>query len=166
MNRLLLALSSLVLSITVSSPLLAQEHAHAHEHAHEHAAAATELRLNDGAKWETDAPLRDAMGRIRGAMTAAHPQIHANSLPDAGYAELAEAVQAGVADMVANCRLPADADAQLHIVLGQLLSGAGAMAGTVESATRKSGAHQVFGALGNYGEYFDDPAFQPIQHMH
>lgn len=164
MNPRPLFLAALVSLALATNPLLAHEHEH--EHGHDHDMAATSLQLNNGEKWQTDAPLRAAMGQIRNAMTDAHPGIHAGTLPDDDFTELANQVRAQVANMVANCQLPADADAQLHIVLGQLLNGATQMAGDSETATRKDGAHVIFGALTAYGEHFNDPDFQPIVHMH
>ena len=49
------------------TPLAATNHA-AHDHSHEPDTAAVTLQLNAGQKWDTDAPLRLAMGNIRQAM--------------------------------------------------------------------------------------------------
>jgi hypothetical protein len=131
----------------------------AHEHGHE--AHGATLQLNAGKKWETDAPLRKAMGEIRQSMASSLHAIHENKFSAQAYGGLAKKVEGAVGDIVANCKLPPAADAQLHIVVADLLAGAEQMAG---KAKRMDGAVKVIGALDNYGKYFDDPGFQPIAH--
>jgi hypothetical protein len=131
----------------------------AHEHGHE--AHGATLQLNAGKKWETDAPLRKAIGEIRQSMASSLHAIHENKLSPKAYGGLAKKVEGAVGDIVANCKLPPAADAQLHIVVADLLAGAEQMAG---KAKRMDGAVKVIGALDNYGKYFDDPGFQPIAH--
>ncbi len=131
----------------------------AHEHGHE--AHGATLQLNAGKKWETDAPLRKAMGEIRQSMASSLHAIHENKFSAQAYGGLAKKVEGAVGEIVANCKLPPAADAQLHIVVADLLAGAEQMAG---KAKRMDGAVKVIGALDNYGKYFDDPGFQPIAH--
>jgi hypothetical protein len=131
----------------------------AHEHGHE--AHGATLQLNAGKKWETDAPLRKAMGEIRQSMASSLHAIHENKFSAQAYGGLAKKVEGAVGAIVANCKLPPAADAQLHIVVADLLAGAEQMAG---KAKRMDGAVKVIGALDNYGKYFDDPGFQPIAH--
>lgn len=131
----------------------------AHDHGHE--AHGATLQLNAGKKWETDAPLRKAMGEIRQSMASSLHAIHENKFSAQAYGGLAKKVESAVGEIVANCKLPPAADAQLHIVVADLLAGAERMAG---KAQRMDGAVKVIGALDNYGKYFDDPGFQPIAH--
>lgn len=131
----------------------------AHDHGHE--AHGATLQLNAGKKWETDAALRKAMGEIRQSMAASLHAIHENKLSSKAYGGLAKQVEGAVGEIVANCKLPPAADAQLHIVVADLLAGAEQMAG---KAKRMDGAVKVIGALDNYGKFFDDPGFQPIAH--
>jgi len=128
---------------------------------HEHAAHGAALQLDAGRKWQTDAPLRENMRRIRQAMTASLPAIHASQLSGAGYAALAGQIEGSVGDIVAQCKLPPAADAQLHIIIGELLVGAGQMAGQSPADQRRDGAIKVLGAIDDYGRYFDDPGFTP-----
>lgn len=137
--------------------------AHKHEAHAEHGAVAS-LQLNAGKKWETDAALRQAMGNIRQAVAIALPDIHENRLPAAGYAKLAGKVEAEVGSIVANCKLAPEADAQLHLVVAELLAGAGQMSGKIKKTRRQDGAVKVIGALENYAGYFADPQFKPITH--
>jgi hypothetical protein len=138
----------------------------AHGHEHEHGATATTatLQLNAGKKWGTDAALRQAMGGIRQELAASLHEIHENRLSNKEYDKLAQKVERGVGDIVANCKLEPKADAQLHLIVAEMLDGAQKMAGKVKKAKRQSGAVVVIGALEKYGTYFDDAGFKPIAH--
>ena len=159
-RQLLLASLCLVLG----GPALAAGGEHAHGHGH---GAPAQLQLDAGKKWPTDAALREAMGKLRTTMAAALPDIHEKRLAAEGYAALAKDVEQEVGYIVAKCKLDARADAQLHLVVAELLDGAGKMAGNTKKAKGgkpRDGAVQVIGALDKYAAYFDDPGFVPIAH--
>jgi len=137
--------------------------AHQHDAHADHGAPAT-LQLNAGKKWGTDEALRKSMASIRQAVDASLHQIHENRLPAAGYGALASKVEGEVANIVANCKLEPQADAQLHLVVADLLAGSEQMAGKVKKAKRQDGAVKVIGALEKYATYFEDPQFKPIAH--
>lgn len=122
------------------------------------------LKSNAGKKWETDAPLRQAMANIRRAMAGSLHDIHESRLSAKGYGKLAHTVEHEVGNMVANCKLGTQADEQLHLVIADLLGGAERMAGKVKGSKRQHGAVQVIGALEKYATYFDDAGFKPIAH--
>jgi hypothetical protein len=149
-----------VLSLAAAGPALAATDAHEHHHG----TAPASLQLNAGKKWQTDAPLRAAMGQIRQSMAASLHAIHANKMSAKGYDGLAKQVEGAVGEIVANCKLPPAADAQLHIVVAELLAGAEQMGGKVKQGKRMDGAVAVIGALDNYSKYFDDAGFRPIAH--
>lgn len=140
-----------------SAPVFAARDAHDHGHG----AASVTLQLNAGKKWETDVALRKAMGEIRQSIASSLHAIHKHKFSAQAYGGLAKKVEGAVGEIVANCKLPPEADAQLHIVVAELLAGAEQMAGKTK---RMDGAVKVIGALDNYGKYFDDPGFQPIAH--
>lgn len=153
--RLRKSLTSVVLvALTgLAQPVLA-EHA---EHDHQHSGNADlKLTLDSGKKWMTDAPLRLAMGNIQAAMTTSHKEIHEKTLPDVGYAALADAIQTEVGNMVKQCKLKPEADAQLHLIIADLLQGAEAMSGKLAATSRRQGAIKVMGALKNYVAFFED----------
>lgn len=137
---------------------------HKHDDHAAHGQGATTLQLNAGKKWETDAPLRQSMANIRQTMEASLHDIHENRLAAAGYGKLAHQVEGEVGNIVSNCKLEPQADAQLHLIVADLLAGAEQMAGKVKKAKRQNGAVKVIGALDNYARYFDDPHFKPIKH--
>ncbi|MFN4352151.1 MAG: hypothetical protein ACK4F6_15215 [Hylemonella sp.] len=138
-------------------------HGHETDTAHGHGSAGT-LQLNAGKKWETDAALRSSMAQIRQALDASLPKIHDNKLAAAGYGALARKVEGEVGNIVKNCKLEPEADAQLHLIVADLLAGAEQMAGKVKHTKRQGGAVKVVTALINYGKYFDDPQFTPPEH--
>jgi hypothetical protein len=158
------ALSAILFAAGLS--LAAASHAapaHKHEAQADHAAPAT-LQLNAGKKWETDEALRKAMDNIRQTVEASLHEIHENRLPAAGYGVLAGKVESEVANIVSNCKLEPKADAQLHLIVADLLAGSEQMAGKIKKAKRQDGAVKVIGALEKYATYFDDRNFKPIAH--
>ena len=76
-------------------------------------------------------------------------------------AALATRIDQQVQSIVANCRLPADADANLHFIVADLLQGVSLMHGHDTARSRHDGAALIHGALKAYGQYFDDPAWKP-----
>ncbi|BAL22452.1 hypothetical protein [Azoarcus sp. KH32C] len=127
---------------------------------HEHGAPA--LRLNAGAKWATDAALRQGMTKIRTDVEATLPAIHAGRFTAGQYEALGKAVESQLAYIVGNCKLAPDADAVLHGVIAGLSDGAGILTGKRAAPDRKAGALQIVAALDNYGRYFDHPGWTPI----
>jgi hypothetical protein len=159
--RLSRLLGAVLLTLTVASlPATAAEH----RHDHGHGGAPARLELNNGKKWETDAPLRRGMENIRTAMGAALHDIHGNMLSAAKYAELAKKVRGEVNGIVAGCKLEPKADAQLHLVVAEILEGVEAMEGKAKKTKRQAGAVKVVGALDKYGSHFDHPGWRPIEH--
>jgi len=137
--------------------------AHKHDAHADHAAPAT-LQLNAGKKWATDEALRKSMDSIRQSIEGSLHQIHENRLTPAGYGTLARKVDAEVGYIVSNCKLEPRADAQLHLIIADLIAGSEKMAGKVKNAKRQDGAVKVIGALENYAAYFDHPQFKPVAH--
>jgi hypothetical protein len=156
--------AAVLLATSATAP--AAEHAHApatgetakHAHEHDAGAAVAGLKLDAGRRWATDATLRAGMASIRRAFDADHADIHAGRETDAQYDALAARIQTEVDGIVRNCRLPPAADANLHLVIADLLAGAQMLRGQGAVASRHDGAARVHGALLAYGKYFDDPA--------
>jgi hypothetical protein len=141
---------ALALGLALSGPASA-----ATEHAHgSHGAAALQLTLDNGQKWPTDEALRQGMGEMRRMLATSLGRLHAGEFTPADYAALADRVQAQADYVTANCKLPEDADTQLHVVLGAILEGLAAMRA---GADRLQGALRVVRALEAYGGHFDDP---------
>ena len=132
----------------------------AQDHAHD-AAAPAQLTLDHGRKWPTDAPLRKRMGEIRSLLEQRIPAIHAGKLSTAEYRNLGAAVEQKVGAIVAECKLPPEADAMLHLIVADLVSGADIMQGKAPG-NPADGAHRVATAANAYGEYFDDAGWKPL----
>jgi hypothetical protein len=158
--RGLRVLTSLAFALVVTGISAAEMAAHKHEPGD----SPSQLQLNDGRKWATDASLRKGMENIRALMADALPAIHANKLSNARYNALAQKVSHDVAYIVANCKLDPQADEQLHLIIADILSGVETMQGKTKSAKRQTGAVQILGALEKYDSYFDHPGTKPIKH--
>ena len=157
---------SLLVTVLVATTPLAAQAQHEHEGHPMHGgggALVQNLQLDHGRKWPTDASLRSGMAAIRAAFDADHPAIHSGKETDDAYTALANRIEQEVNKIVASCHLPADADTQLHYVIGDLLQGAGLMRGSDPARTRHDGAALVHGALRAYAEYFDDPQWSQAQ---
>ena len=118
---------------------------------HAHAAQEASLVLDQGRKWQTDAPLREGMAKIRAALEKG-----------AEHGALAGAVKGEVGLIVQNCRLEPAADAQLHLVLIQVMAGAEAMEGKVEGESRHAGGQRIARALNAYGKHFYHPGWRDL----
>ncbi len=129
---------------------------------HEHAAAApTKLMLDHGKKWPTDEPLRRNMSAIRAALVANATAIHHGTLTADDYQALGSLVEAHIAKIVSECKLDPAADENLHLIVGELSTGADAMQGK-SKATPAAGAAQTVGAVNQYGRYFQHPGWKVI----
>lgn len=149
----ILAAGSLALLTSLGSVAWA---AGEHHHGDNAGGGQQQLRLNAGKKWATDAALRQSMTGINQAMAAALPAIHQNRFGNADYEALASSISQHVAYAIEHCRLAPEADAMLHLVIGELMAGAEAMAGKT-AAPRHEGAVRVMQALKSYGKYFQHP---------
>jgi len=147
---------ALALSLTTLPAMAEEEHDHGDAHS-------IELQLNAGQKWQTDAPLRQAMRGIGEALNSSLDDIHNNKLDAAGYTALAGEVNQQVAYMVENCQLEPAADAQLHIVIARLMDSAQVMEKNSDIQEKRNGAVQLVGALDSYAQYFEDADFaEPV----
>lgn len=135
------------------------------EEKHDHATSATtEVKLNKGKKWETDAPLRNGMTGIKDAMASQLGEIHSGKLTKSQYAELAAKITGHTDSIFKNCKLSPEADAQLHIILVQILEGTKDMKDSDLASSREYGAVKVVKALELYPKYFKHSGWKPLKH--
>ena len=139
---------------SVGAGVAAEPHSHGD-------AAAVQLRFDNGKKWQTDDALRHGMGEIRQAMAASLAPIHENTFSAAKYEALAANILKHVDYVVGNCKLPEEADQQLHVVLEQILDGINEMK---SSSQRQQGAIKIVNALDTYGQYFDHVDWTSLAH--
>jgi len=144
-----------LLAITAAPPLIAAED-HSQHQTHQ-----GQLSLDHGAKWLTDEPLRAGMEQIRSAMAVNLERIHRAEQTTAEYSALATIIRQQVTTIVAQCKLKPEADANLHIIITDLLSGADAMQGK-GGADPTSGAHRIIQAMNAYGAHFDHPGWRNL----
>lgn len=161
MSKVFAAALAMAATLGVTAPALAAD-AHSHDsHSHSHAAP-QKLTLDHGKKWATDEALRRGMGDIRAAFAGKHARLHKGTLTPAEYAALGQTVVARVGDIVANCKLAPEADANLHVVVAELLAASDAMQGKAAVEPAK-GAIKAVHALNEYGRYFDHPGWKALR---
>jgi hypothetical protein len=140
-------LGFLLLASPPASLALAQQHAH-------QAPAPTASRV-PAQRYATDATLREQMRAIRENVSTLERRGSGNISPEVA-AQLAEQITGHVNTIIVNCKLPPDADAALHNIIGPLLQNASAL--KTESG-RKDAVAGMRAALDQYAHTFDDPAF-------
>ena len=155
----------LIIALSLAMPLAGSPAIAAETHDHGHAET-TALTLDHGRKWATDDPLRLAMGNLRQAVSEALPQAHAGTLTDAQYDGLGAQTNRELSYIVENCKLPPDADAALHVILGDVVAGADVAAGKQAGQPRADGVVALARALNRYGEYFDHPGWENVSIPH
>lgn len=152
----------LLLSATLATPLAVLAAA---PHDHDNATP-QKIELNAGKKWATDAPLRQAMVAIRSSTNQLLPAAHAGKATPADYDALGKEVTTQIAYIVENCKLDPKADAQLHIVIGDIMSGVEAAQGKPNDMKRASGVVKIAQAVNTYGKHFDHAGWQAINLPH
>ena len=143
--RSLMIACSLPLLLALALP------AAANDHAHQAGTAATASAATQ--RWNTDAPLREGMGRIRHAVDALQHYEHGHVGPGQAV-QLAAGIERDVGFIVANCKLAPRADAALHPILGALMQGAQALKA---KPTELVAIPPMRSALHDYARQFDDP---------
>lgn len=128
-------------------------------HDHGHGTAPAKLQLDHGKKWKTDEPLRRGMAAIRDTVHGAPAPLHKATARPEAYAEVGKRVESEVGRIVKECKLPPEADAQLHLVLADVIAGADAMKGATNAAAGRAGLVKVDSALRTYARYFDHPGW-------
>jgi hypothetical protein len=153
----------LLLAVALSSPLAALAAADAHDHGKP---APHKLELNAGKKWGTDDALRQAMTTIHTSVSQTLPMAHSGKATPADYDAFGKAVTAQIAYMVENCKLDPKADAQLHLIVADIMSGVEAAEGKQGEKKRASGVVKVAQATNAYGKHFDHTGWQAIKMPH
>lgn len=158
---------TLLFTLALSLPLTTGAALAAATSAHDHGQASpVTLELNAGQKWTTDAPLRQAMGDLRQAVTKALPAVHEGTFSNSQYDALGEYANKQVAYIVENCKLEPQADAQLHIIVADLISGADIASGKEQTHVRANGVVKLVRAMNSYGQFFNHPEWQDIALSH
>jgi len=155
---------ALIVSFASVQAQQAHDHADSHGDSHdEHAGhGAMQLTLDHGQRWETDAPLREGMERIRTAVEKTEKS--GEKVLNKEQAEaLASATEEGIAFMFENCNLEPKADANLHVLLARLSAAATAVKADPAAV---AGLPEIQEVLGLYSRYFNHPKWQAGEHKH
>ena len=153
----------LLLAVALSSPLAALAASDAHDHGK---SAPHKLELNAGKKWGTDEALRKAMSGIQASVTQTLPAAHAGKATADDYEAFGKNVTEQVTYMVENCKLDPKADAQLHIIVADIMNGVEAAQGKHGEKKRAAGVVKVAQAANAYGKHFDHAGWQAIKMPH
>ncbi|MDY0107618.1 MAG: hypothetical protein RBS27_13170 [Giesbergeria sp.] len=154
---------ALMLAVALSSPLAALAATDAHDHGK---SAPHKLELNAGKKWGTDDALRQAMSSIHASVAQTLPAAHAGKASAADYDAFGKDVTAQITYMVENCKLDPKADAQLHIIVADIMNGVEAAQGKHGEKKRATGVVKVAQAANAYGKHFDHAGWKAIQMPH
>jgi hypothetical protein len=117
--------------------------------------------LNHGRKWATDDLLRKKMIGVRETVTSQFNLIDQGKMTLDDYKAMGATIEHQVVGIVAQCKLPANADATFHFVIEDLLAGAATLQGRTKKEPRQ-GARMVITALNRYRDYFDQPGWTEI----
>lgn len=126
---------------------------------HDHHPPSGGLHLNHGQRWATNPPLRQGMNGIREAVASTVHADAARALTPREANRLADAIRRQVDYLVAYCVLAPEADAVLHVLLGQLLEGAEALR---RDPADEAALHLILSALKDYPAYFDHEGWRPV----
>ncbi len=130
----------------------AKHHAHSH---HGHAEGKSlPLTLNDGKKWATDKHLRSAMERIHDDLKKWKGKSDAGKMTLGEYNDFAAGLDKEIKYIFSNCKLSPAADAQLHIVLAQMLGAKEQLQGG-KKVPAKQGFDKVLSAYKGYKTFFE-----------
>lgn len=143
-----------LLTLAFNGAAFAQQAGHEHGHHEMHASGELDLEHPESGKWASDESLRQGMSELKAAFDPAHAAYRHESFDREQAAVLADTIEAQVNFMFANCRLPADADAELHKLLAAAL---GAAKSLRESDDLHEGLHGLHRVLQTYGDHFEHP---------
>lgn len=79
--------------------------------------------MNEGKKWPIDESLHIGMTAIKNHITSNLNDIHYDRFSDAQYSQLAVDLNIQLSYLFKHCKLPPQADAQLHILLAKVMKG-------------------------------------------
>ena len=149
LQRVLLSVSSLMLLAATTS--IKAETGHEHHHGHSENAD-TGLVLNNGKKWKTDAPLRLGMQKINDVVMSAANAYHHDTLTQEEANKVSQEIKKQISYLIKNCKLVPEADATLHVLIGDFL---GAAEKIQTDPLSSEGMPEAVQALIAYPTYFE-----------
>lgn len=121
---------------------------------HHHQQNNSQLVLNQGEKWVIDDSLHVGMTNIKQEIIKNLDEIHHERFTKQQYADLVVILDKHLTFLFENCKLPPRADAQLHLLLANVMRGVDKMK---NSENKKQGAILIVQSLKMYPVYFNDP---------
>lgn len=153
--------SSVRIFITLTALSLFSVSAEEHSHDKHHNSSHEVLQLDSGQKWTIDKSLHIGMTRIKTSIEKNISEIHHKTFKNKQYVELSHEVTTHLGYLFEHCKLPSDADAQLHILLAGIMQGAEQMK---SDDKQRQGAIKIIKALQTYPTYFNDTNWVPLAH--
>lgn len=163
LGMITLLFSSLMLAASIpavaenSSTSADDMHHHGHHHGHHEDHGATAEKPSPGTKWQTDAPLRQGMERIKDEFLVYAPAYHQGKLKPADAQKMSSQIREQVDFLIKNCKLEPKADASLHGLIAELLQAADALS---KQPMSDAGMPRIKKVLTQYPDYFDHPGWQ------
>lgn len=159
MNTLNKIIATAIITLAITTPLHAQTPVTEHSHGHDQNANAA-LTLDHGKKWQSDIPLRQGMKSINDAVMKNVDAFHHDKLTKYDAEKIAQHINNQVTYLVSNCKLQPNADATLHVIIGELLTGASVLEKEPQSMR---GLPAIVKALQQYSEYFEDNDWNGVE---
>lgn len=156
MNYLITPLLALVLALANVNFAAAQSEQHEHDQHAAQDAGELDLARPDSGKWASDESLRQGMSELKAAFEPRHAAYQRGDFDAGRAAELADTIEEKVNFMIANCKLPAAADAELHKLLAAALGAAETLRASDDP---HQGLHRLHRVLQAYPEYFKHPGW-------
>jgi hypothetical protein len=140
-NRLIILSVFIYSTFSLVSPCLASSDIN-HKH-NEHGNSIEELKLNDGKRWKTDEALRKGVQEIHNILKSSTDNKD-------------KKIDRQIDFIVSKCKLPEEADEQLHLILAEIIEGK-TMLSNSKAHTQNKGKEKISRALDVYLEYFEHP---------
>src|SRR3546814_18275377 len=110
--------------------------------------------------------LRQGMGALHQIVSRGMDTAHTNALKPDDYKKMSGEIMTQFTYIVENCKLEPEADAQLHILLGNISQGVDVIEGKVSGEQPEDGLIKMAQALNSYGSYFDHPNWKNFDVSH
>lgn len=143
-----------IASVSVHADEKKTEEKQTTEQSHDHEHSDKGMVLDDGKKWETDAPLRKGMQSIHDVVKKAEKAFQSKTMTQKEGEALGSHINKQLMYMVENCELQPKADASLHVIIGEMMQGIGELSKRPDS---EGGFPRINKALKRYPKFFDHP---------
>lgn len=133
------------------------------EHSHHSVTQNAEIQLDHGNKWATDIPLRQAMKYLNDLARKNLPAIHAGTFNDESYKKMGLAMTEQTNLIFKNCKLPPNADKELHKILIKILNSEKVFQNKDQTLSEHDAFDSFLKSLKLYGKYFQHDGWVPVE---